>query len=284
MAVETILKARDFEACWDFMKKYPQAFGMIAGGTDVCVKLREGELVETCLLDISDLEPCLGIEETQTHIGIGSVVKFADLTQNETLSALYPGLVKAISSIGAPQIRHMGTIGGNLANGSPAADSAPPLLALEAEVEIVSATGKREVALKDFYLGKGKTVLEIGEIISRIWIPKPRPNERVSFAKLGLRNALAIARLSLAVNLELDEDSTIIKAVVASGAIGLNPMREPEIEAALLGKKISEETAEQGAEAFSQVVATRLKGRPTCPFKQEAVKGVFTEAMGGQVR
>lgn len=284
MAVETILKARDFEACWDFMKKHPQAFGMIAGGTDVCVKLREGELVETCLLDISDLEPCLGIEETQTHIGIGSVVKFADLTQNETLRALYPGLVKAISSIGAPQIRHMGTIGGNLANGSPAADSAPPLLALEAVVEMVSASGKREVALKDFYLGKGKTVLEKGEIISRIWIPKPRANEQVSFAKLGLRNALAIARLSLAVNLELDEDSTIIKAVVASGAIGLNPMREPEIEAVLLGKKVCKEMAAQGAEAFSQVVATRLKGRPTCPFKQEAVKGVFIEAMGGQIR
>lgn len=284
MAIETILKARSLEACWEFMKQHPNDFELIAGGTDVCVKLREGELGCTSLLDISDLEPCLGIVEQGVRVGIGSAVKFADLTQDRSLITRYPGLIKAIASIGAPQIRHMGTIGGNLANGSPAADSAPPLLALEATVEIASETGLREVALKDFYLGKGKTVVLKDEIITRIWLNSPSHRERVSFAKLGLRNALAIARLSLAVNIVLDDNDVIVKAVVASGAIGLNPMREPEIESLLVGKKISEALTKEGAEAFSNVVATRLKGRPTCPFKQEAVKGVFEEAMGGQSR
>lgn len=284
MAVETLLKAMSLEACWDFMNQYPEDFCLIAGGTDVCVKLREGELKETALLDISDLEPCLGIIMTDTALGIGSGVKFADLTQNPVLNQYYPGLVQAIKTIGAPQIRHMGTIGGNLANGSPAADSAPPLLALEAVLEIASQNGTRQVALKDFYLGKGKTVLERHEILTRVWLSKPETGERVSFAKLGLRNALAIARLSIAVNLKLDKDQNIVRAAVASGAIGLNPMREPEIEALLMGKRLDETTIELGAEAFSSVVATRLKGRPTCPFKQEAVKGVFTEAMGGQMK
>lgn len=284
MAVETLLKARSLDDCWDFMRKYPEDFCLIAGGTDVCVKIREGDLKETALLDISDLVNCLGIEVTETAVGIGSAVKFADITQSPILRQYYPGLVAAVQTIGAPQIRHMGTLGGNLANGSPAADSAPPLLALEATLEIVSEKGKRSVALKDFYLGKGKTVLGQGEILTRIWVPKPEALERVSFAKLGLRNALAIARLSIAVNLQLDESLNIVKAVVASGAIGLNPMREPEIEALLLGRRLDEQTTLMGAEAFSTVVATRLKGRPTCPFKQEAVKGVFTEAMGGQKR
>lgn len=284
MAVETLLKARHMEACWDFMNKHPEDFCLIAGGTDVCVKLREGELKETALLDISDLEPCLGIVITDDSVGIGSAVKFADLTRNPVLSHYYPGLVQAINTIGAPQIRHMGTLGGNLANGSPAADSAPPLLALEAVLEIASEKATRQVALKDFYLGKGETVLDRHEILTRIWLQKPKAGEKVSFAKLGLRNALAIARLSIAVNLKLDEDQNIVKAAVASGAIGLNPMREPEIEALLKGKRLDQTTTELGAEAFSHVVATRLKGRPTCPFKQEAVKGVFTEAMGGQMK
>lgn len=284
MAVETVLKARTLEACWAFMKEHPKDYCFIAGGTDVCVKLREGEISSSCLIDISDLTSCLGVVEEETRVGIGSCVKFADLIRHEKLSADYPGLVKAIASIGAPQIRHMGTIGGNLANGSPAADAAPPLLALEAQVEIASETGVRLVKLQDFYLGKGKTVLLENEVITRIWIDKPRRQERVSFAKLGLRNALAIARLSIAINMELDAALNIVKVRVASGAIGLNPMREPEIEALLLGKTLCEATVEEAAEAFSQVVSVRLKGRPTCPFKQEAVKGVFAEAMGGQFR
>lgn len=279
MAVKEVFKVRTLKEAHHLLGTHQQEACLIAGGTDVLVKMREGDLKETVLIDISDLEDLSHIRFTETHCEIGGVVKFTQVVKNDKVKELFSGLWQACYSVGAPQIRNAGTLGGNLANGSPAADSAPPLLALGASVVISSENGVREVSLSDFYLDKGKTVIESHEILETIRIPLCKGPYQINFAKLGLRNALAISRLSVGIYYCLDEFLVIRDLRIASGSIGLSPLREREMEAFLLGKPLNKATVQMGAEAFSNVVLQRLSGRSTCGFKKEAVKGVFTQAM-----
>lgn len=281
MAVEQVLKLRQLQDVHEGLEKHQGNVVMIAGGTDLCVKLREGHVSETVMLDISDVAELREIGEREDGFWIGAALSFSEVLANETVKTNYAGLWKACASVGAPQIRNKGTIGGNLANGSPAADSAPPLLALNAMLKISSKAGERRVALSDFYQGKGKTVLAANEVIEGMLLPKLPAGSYLGFEKLGLRNALAISRLSVSVYFVLDELQVIREVRIASGSLGLTPTREPLMEAFLGGKPFNEPTISLASDAFSNIVAERLAGRSTCPFKKEAIKGIFRAAMQG---
>lgn len=281
MAVEQVLKLRQLQEVHAQLERFKGTVAMIAGGTDLCVKLREGHVAATVLLDISDVAELRQIGLQVDGFWIGSALSFTEVLENETVKKDYPGLWQACKSVGAPQIRNKGTIGGNLANGSPAADSAPPLLALDAKLKLSSVSGSRYVALSDFYLDKGKTVLAANEVIEGMLLPAMKKDAYLGFEKLGLRNALAISRLSVSVYMVLDELQVIREIRVASGSLGLSPTREPLMEAFLNGKPLNEPTINMAADAFGNIVAERLKGRSTCPFKKEAVKGIFKAAMQG---
>ena len=281
MAVEQVLKVNSISEIHNGLETFKETAALIAGGTDLCVKLREGHVKETVLIDISDVEALKLIEETADGYWIGAAASFTQVIEHPGLRIKYPGLWKACQSVGAPQIRNAGTIGGNLANGSPAADSAPPLLALNAKVKLSSKQGERWVDLSDFYLDKGKTVLEKNEVMEGILIPKINQPYTIGFEKLGLRNALAISRLSVSVYMVLDELQLIREIRIASGSLGLSPMRESLMEAFLIGKPLNEPTISLGADAFGNIVEKRLAGRSTCPFKKEAIKGIFRAAMQG---
>lgn len=281
MTIENVLKVRQISEIHQGLEAHLGDAILIAGGTDVCVKLREGHVKSHVMIDISDVEAIKTMEEREADFWIGSGVTFTEIVENESLKQQFPGLWAACRSVGAPQIRNRGTVGGNLANGSPAADAAPPLLALSAKLKLSSNKGERWVDLSDFYLDKGKTVIEPNELLEGILIPKTAGPHRHCFKKLGLRNALAISRMSLSLWMVLDDMNIIREIRVASGSIGLSPMREPLIEAFLLGKPWNEETISLGEDAFSNIVGERLAGRSTCPFKKEAVKGLFRAVMSG---
>lgn len=281
MAVEQVIKVGLISEIHEHLETYKGTAKMICGGTDLCVKLREGHVKETVLIDISDVKALKSLSEQEDGFWIGASATFSDIVENAEIRFKFPGFWKACQSVGAPQIRNRGTVGGNLANGSPAADSAPPLLALKARLKISSKAGVRWVELSKFYLDKGKTVLEANEVIEGILIPTSQGPYQHGFEKLGLRNALAISRLSVSVYMVLDEFQLIREIRVASGSLGLSPMREPLIEAFLIAKPLNEQTISLGADAFSNVVLDRLSGRSTCAFKKEAVKGIFRAAMQG---
>lgn len=279
MAIQGLFKASSITEIHDTLEAHKGNIALLAGGTDVCVKMREGHLKAEYLLDISDV-PALGIIDWQEdYLSIGSAVKFSEVVADQRVKETFWGLWSACLSVGAPQIRNMGTLGGNLANGSPAADSAPPLLALDASLRISSKAQSRDVKLSDFYLDKGKTVIGENELLEAILIPIPKQDFTISFAKLGLRNALAISRLSASMYMVLDEYQVIREIRCASGSIGLSPLREPLLEAFLQGKPLNQSTLQMGTEVFSNIVSERLSGRSTCGFKKEAVKGVFLKAM-----
>lgn len=278
--VEKVIKTLTLHDALEALKAHEGRSEVIAGGTDLLVKIREKHNKKPVIVDISDVAECRGIFFETDRIVIGACAKYRELVESEQVRQSLPGLWEASKSVGAPQIQNLGTLGGNIANASPAADAVPPLLALEAQLVIASAEGQRVVDLKDFFKGKGVADLNEGEILTQIVIPRKDSQDfNVQFEKLGLRNALAIARLSTAVAIERDSEGIIQKACVASGAIGLNGMREPEIEALLTGRKLDETLIAAACNLFSEVVSTRLSGRGTMPFKREAVRGVFGSAL-----
>lgn len=280
MSVERVFRAMTIDEAASLLKEYGQEAQILAGGTDLLVQIREKHNRGSILIDITDVKALQSLEINDDEIKIGSMVRFTDIVESKEVKELFPGLWDACKSVGSPQIRNLGTIGGNLANGSPAADSAPPLIALDANVTAVSTRGERIIPLTEFYLGKGKTALELDELLVSISIPKPKePLVFVEFEKLGLRNALAISRISTAVYMTLDDSGKIESCGIGSGSLGLNPMRETELEKWFEGKVLDEALIKTGAEKYGDIVEMRLSGRSSMPYKREAVQGVIKPAL-----
>ena len=280
MSVERIFRALSTSEAVQLLKEHGDKAQILAGGTDLLVQIREKHNRGSIMIDITDAKELSKIEILETEVKIGAMVRFTDIVENESLKELLPGLWDACKSVGSPQIRNLGTLGGNLANGSPAADSAPPLVAMGATITAVSSAGERIIPLTEFYLGKGKTALKLDELLTSINIPvKSKEKQYLEFEKLGLRNALAISRISAAVAMEVDSSKKITACGMASGSLGLNPTREVELETWFTGKVLSEDLIKEGAKLFGDIVEQRLSGRSSMPYKREAVQGVLKPAL-----
>ncbi len=276
MNVSVFHKPDSLETCLK-LKSHAGAEGvLVAGGTDVLVHMREGKLHGSEIIDLSTIEELKRIEIRGNTVSVGACATFTEICRSPLLQN-YHGLIEACRSVGSPQIRNAGTIGGNIANGSPAADSAPVLLALDAVAVLRKVGSERKIPLNGFYTGKGSTVLQEDEILVAVEFQALPENAAISFEKLGLRNSLAISRISLALYLET-MDRRIIRARAASGSIGLCPMRETRLEEFLVGQSLDGDWINLGMELFSEEVSERLKGRATMPYKRIAVTGVFENA------
>jgi CO/xanthine dehydrogenase FAD-binding subunit len=177
--------------------EYPDAL-VVAGGTDVCVDINFGRLSPECLLDLSAVPELSVISRSNGRLRIGAGVTYSRLVAE--IRADLPALAAAARTVGSPQIRNRGTIGGNLGTASPAGDCHPPLLASGADIEIASLTGTRNVAAAEFFLAPKRSVLQPGELIAAVHIPRARGPQ--VFAKVGTRNAMVIAACSLALVLD----------------------------------------------------------------------------------
>jgi len=276
MAITTFHKPTTLQEALALKAQTGKQGVLLAGGTDVLVHIAEGKLHGSVLIDLTGVESLKAIVPWDGGLSIGAGVTFTDAAMSPQLKP-YCGLQEACRSVGSPQIRNAGTLGGNLSNGSPAADAAPPLLALGATVVLQSTEGPRRVPLCDFYVGKGSTVLAENEILTAIEVPAMPENGAVVFEKLGLRNALAISRISLALYVETD-GRRITLARAASGSLGLSPMREPALETFLTGVPLEGDWMAEGMRTAAEQVAQRLAGRATMPYKRVAVQGVFENA------
>jgi len=206
---------------------------VLAGGTDYYPS-RVGKPLSDDILDISAIADLRGIREDADHWRIGATTTWSELIA-ATLPPLFDGLKLAAGEIGGAQIQNAGTIGGNLCNASPAADGVPPLLALDARVEIVDAAGSTTVALADFIRGNRKTALLPDQLLTAILVPKPAHDARSHFLKLGAREYLVVSIAMAAATLEI-EASRVRAARIAVGACSPVAQRLPLAEAALAGK------------------------------------------------
>ena len=239
--------------------EHPEAH-IIAGGSDVLVQMREGKRAGVELISIFMLDELRGVKlDEDGTLRIGSLTSFSHITKDPLIQKYINVLGEAVDQVGGPQIRNIGTIGGNTCNGVTSADSASTLHAWEAVVELTGKDGKRLVPIKDFYL-KAKVVdIHPDEIQTAILIPKESyENTYGAYIKYAMRNALDIATNGCSVNVRLSPDKKTFERVrVAYGVAGPIPMRAPNAEAFINGKEVTMENIE----AFSQKVLEDINPR-----------------------
>lgn len=205
---------------------------VLAGGTDF-YPARVGRAIDEDVLDISAIESLRGISASAEGWRLGATTTWSELIAAD-LPPQFDGLKQAAREVGGRQIQNLGTLAGNLCNASPAADGVPPLLALDAEIEVADRTGSRRIPLGRFITGNRRTVLERGELVTAVHVPKPRHAARSAFLKLGARRYLVISIAMAAATLEVD-GGRIAAARIAVGACSAVAQRLPTLEAALVG-------------------------------------------------
>jgi CO/xanthine dehydrogenase FAD-binding subunit len=203
---------------------------VLAGGTDIFPAAGE-RLLTGRHVDVTALPALRGIRIEGGRIRIGGAVTWSDLAKAE-LPPAFNALRAAAREIGGVQIQNRGTLAGNLCNASPAADGVPPLLILNAEVELVSARAQRRLPLSEFIIGNRRTTLRLDEILTAVFVPQPALTARSSFLKLGARRYLVISIVMVAVLLDVVE-GRVREARVASGACSAAAKRLPEVERSL---------------------------------------------------
>ncbi|HAF70968.1 MAG: Two-component fusion protein [Acetothermia bacterium 64_32] len=247
----------------------------LAGGTDVFVRVRNGQWDPPFLVYIGELPELQGVELREGGAEVGAAVTHAELLRSPLAERL-PILRLALSTIGAPAIREMGTLGGNLANASPAGDGLIPLYLLEARVRLAGPAGEREVPVEEFILGPGKTALGPGEIVRSLWLPFPEGKPLSYFRKVGRRRALVIAVASLGALLWLEGD-VIVKARLALGSVAPTVLRPREVEAALVGKPLNPDALRPLAEELSQAVKPISDIRASADYRRKVAGNLLLD-------
>lgn len=255
----------------------------ISGGTDLVIQLQSGKLKPTYLIDLSQISELKLIKEVEGRIRIGSGTTFSQIAESSLLQGKARCLSQAASQVGSAQIRNRATLGGNIANASPAGDSLPVLLVLEAWVSIQGPKGTRRVSFAEFQAGKGLG-LKGNEFITEIDFPVRESSEKTrivsAFRKLGSRTAVSIARLNIAARVEVDsEHDTIVRSRWAVGALGRIPLRLEELELELLEKPVNSKLAGQIADRLTEVVDRAIPGRASQEYKRLAIRGLASDLL-----
>ena len=253
---------------FNLQKQHPDAQFM-AGGTDLLVSLRHMPQPERVIIGLERIEQLRRIDELPDNsVSIGAAVTFGSIVRSPLLKARYPLLTQAASTVGGPAIRNMASIGGNIVTASPAADSLPALYLLDAQLELRSTAGNRTVGIAEFMLGPRRTMLQPGEIISRIILPPATDWSLQLFEKVGRRKSLAIAVASMAAALRLAADGTVAEARFAWGSVGPTIVRCPAAEAQLKGQPLSETVLTEAAALVRKTVSPIDDIRATADYRR----------------
>jgi len=250
----------------------------IAGGTDLIPLMREVEVDVKHLIDLSRIGELNFIREEGGYIRIGAATTLSDLVESELIASKAPALWEAAASMGSPQIRNRGTIGGNLCNASPAADLGPPLLALEAEAEIRSRDESRCIPIGEVFAGPKVNSLAEDEILTEVRFKTPPQGAGSAFEKIGRRRAVTLALVNAAAYIEV-EDETCRVARLALGAVADRPMRLWEAEEMLRGKELSEELIEEVSALCSRLVRPIDDVRASAWYRREMSRVLSRRAL-----
>ena len=293
--LKALYEATSVQNAVELRLEHPEA-QIIAGGSDVLVQMREGKRAGKELISIYGLDELRGVSiDENENIRIGSLTSFSHITRDPIIQKYINVLGEAVDMVGGPQIRNIGTIGGNTCNGVTSADSASTLHAWEAIVELTGKNGVRRLPIKEFYIKAGQVDIRVedGEIQTAILIPKASyENTFGHYIKYAMRNAMDIATLGCSVNVRLSADKrTIERARIAYGVAGPVPMRAPSAEAVANGQPISYELIDRFGLAVLNDINPRDSWRASKAFRQhiavEMAKRCLLESIklaGGELK
>ena len=214
---------------------------VIAGGTDLVLNMKKKNIQPRRVISLHNLDELEFVQSDDSGVRIGALAKHADIAADPFLKQHLPILCEAVGLIGSWQIRNVGTIGGNICNASPAADSAPPLLVLNAQLILASKTAEKKIALESFLTGPGATILEPDQILKEIVIELPKQPSAGCYLKLRRRKAVDVSLAGVAFQAETGSDGkTLAKVGIALGGVAPTAVRAPEAEAILVGLTLDE--------------------------------------------
>jgi len=291
--MKALYEAKDVEDAIRLRIEHPEA-QIIAGGSDVLVQMREGKRAGKELISIYMIDALRGVSLDQDgNLRIGSLTSFSHITRDPLIRKYCNVLGEAVDQVGSPQIRNIGTIGGNTCNGVTSADSASTLHAWESIVELTGAQGVRRLPIKDFYIKAGQVDIAPDEIQTAILIPKESyENTYGHYIKYGLRNAMEIATLGCSVNVRLSSDKkTVERCRIAYGVAGPVPMRCPTAENMMNGETPGMELIRRFALAVLEDINPRDSWRASKAFRQHIAVEMAERALvksielaGGEVK
>jgi len=210
---------------------------VLAGGSDLLIDLKIKRYEVKNVVDISGIKELNYIEDRGDHVAVGAATKLQDIVESPIIAAKAPVLAEAVNEMASWQVRNVATIGGNICNASPAADTAPPLLVLNAKLHLVSLEGEREVPITEFFLGPRKTVLRKGELLKEIVVPYER-GAGASFIKLGRRNAFTLSVVAVATLVKV-RNGIFDDVRVALNSVAPKPVRATSVEKFLKNREIN---------------------------------------------
>jgi CO/xanthine dehydrogenase FAD-binding subunit len=224
---------------------------VLAGGTDLLIQMRGGRIAPELLVDIKGIPELRAIAEGDGGFRFGAAVTCMEPVEHTAFATAWPGVIDAVKLIGSVQVKGRATVGGNVCNASPAADSVPAMIAAGAVASIVGPAGSRELRVEDVATGPGKTALAKGEFIASFLLPRRPPRSGDAYLRFTPRTEMDIAVVGAGVNLTLDEKGVCSRARVSLGAVAERTLLVPEAAAALIGSKVDAGALERLAAAAS---------------------------------
>lgn len=279
MMYQSYVRATSIEEALSALSQAKKPVQVVAGGTDLLLQGHHGNGTEVMsLVDISDIEELSGLQVTPTGLRIGAATRLADIERSNLLTGGWQTLMEGVVEVGSIQIRHLATIGGNICNASPSADTVPPLLVLDAVATAVSPRGQRDIPLTEFFVGPGETVLEEDEILVSVLIPQLPANATGTYIKLKVREALDLAFVGVSVLLSQTEDN--LDARIALGAVAPTPIRATQAEALLAESSRPDEAAIRDAALLASKAASPISDvRASAEYRLEMVRNLTERAL-----
>ncbi len=284
--MKALYEAQSVQNAVELLTEHPQAI-IIAGGSDVLIKMREGKLAGRELVSIYGLDELRGVKmEDDGTIRILPLTSFSHITKNEIIQKYINVLGEAVDMVGGPQIRNIGTIGGNTCNGVTSADSASTLHAYDAVMEITGENGVRQVPIHDFYISAGKVDLKHNELLTSILIKKESYEGYYGhYIKYAMRNAMDIATTGCSANVKLSADKRTFEDVrIAYGVAAPVPVRAKSAEEFIKGRAVSTENIAEFAKTALNDVNPRTSWRASKELRLQLIEELSKRAVAEAVR
>jgi len=275
------LEPETVEEAISLLEKYDGRAKVIAGGTDLMVQMRDGKISPAFVLDIGKIEGLNSIQfDNRKGLTIGAMTPIRALEKSPVLHQHFPILAQAASQLGSVAIRNVGTIGGNLCNASPSAETAPALLTLAASARIIGPDGERSITLDDFFVGPGKTVLRPAELLLEIQVPPSPSGTKGIYFKHGHRGTIDLSMVGVAVVVQfLEDNKTCREGKIGLGAVAPTPIRALEAEKVIKGKRLDSEIIERCAETAAGDSCCISDVRCCDTYREEMIKVFVRRAL-----
>ena len=282
MKLEKYFRPTTVQEALDLMKEYGTDCKVIAGGTDVVIRLRARTLRVQAIIDISAIPELKGITLSKDKAVIGAAHDLRSLSLDPALlESEWEIVAECAGHVSSTQIRNLATLGGNNVNASPSADTTPALLISDAVVNVVGPNGARDIPIDEFFVGPGKTVLEQGELITSFTLPKQEG--AAAYHKHAIRGDTDISIVGVGVRIALDENGVVTMARVALGGVAPRSIRVKNVEELLVGTKLTDEDIEKAAELARDSITPITDQRATAEYRKEMVyvnvKNMIREAV-----